>query len=251
MKFHAIFSANNTESSSIYDNAIVIIIDVLRASTTVCAALFHGAKKIIPCISRAQAFDIFNKLSPSVKRNFILCGEQQSIMPEGFDMGNSPLEYSSNKVRGKSIVLVTTNGTKAFHKANQAVHKVVGSFVNEAIVTDFTLNAIRNGNIDKIITVCAGSNGEISIEDLLCAGMFIDNIAFALNQSELTDAARIARDFYTCNINHINQIIARSDHANTLRSKGFAADIAFAISMNKCSILPLIANDNTIYPTDI
>lgn len=240
MQFHNLFSAYDFEEPGIYDNSIVIMIDVLRTSTTVCSALFNGAASIIPCNSYEQAKYIYGEQKN--KRLFILAGEENSVPPEGFTLGNSPLEYTIDVVKNKTIILATSNGTKIFEKAETAVHKVIGSFVNARTVLEFVESSMKF-NVDKIITICGGSNREIAAEDVLCAGMYLDEISANFTTAEVSDAAKIAIDFFVANHDNIQNVVSQSKHAKTLRSKGFAKDIAFASTLNRCAVLPLIQED--------
>ncbi len=247
MKFHNLFSAYDFEEPRLYDNAIVIMIDVLRASTTVCASLFNGAEAVIACDSYEKAMNLYK--SKKNKRTFILAGEENTTPPAGFTLGNSPLEYNIDVVRKKTIILATSNGTKVFEKAKEAPYRIVGSFVNANAVLDFVEITMKS-NIDRIITICSGSssgtNKEIAAEDVLCAGMFLDEISSHFPDPYLSDSAKIAQDFFISNSDNIHNVISQSKHARDLRSKGFAKDIIFASTANKCSILPIVQENSKI-----
>lgn len=243
MKFHAIFSTNDIEDAGIFDDAAVIMIDVLRASTTVCAALFNGAKEIVACETTDKAINYYNNIKN--KKVYLLAGEKDAVPPQGFQLGNSPYEFIPKIIKNKNIILATSNGTKIFERASEAVVKVVGAFVNVNSIVEYITSKINLG-IERVVTFCAGSNGHICVEDLLCAGLFIDNISANLKQSEFSDSAKIARDFYYFNSDNIQNVIAACEHANTLRKKGFIKDVILASTLNKFDIVPIIYENSTI-----
>jgi 2-phosphosulfolactate phosphatase len=266
---HNIFSVNDFEEHNIFDNSIAIMIDVLRASTTVCTALNNGAKSILPCESYEKAGRYFVALNG--KQPLLLGGERNTEKPENYNLGNSPAEYSREIVEGKTIILATTNGTKIFEKGKTAFSRIVGCFVNEKAVINFVLEKIleaenwynqqlQEENSEeksliekpKIVTVCAGTGGRISIEDVLCAGNFIHKISSEIekiNENKkitFTDGAIIAKDFYLHNQNKINDLILNCDHSARLKKKGMEQDIFAALDKNSVQIVPIINPDGYI-----
>lgn len=141
---------------------ITVIIDVLRASTTITHALAHGAQAVIPVGEVAEARQVA-ALRPI--ESVLLGGEREGVLIEGFDLDNNPLAYSSEVVSGKTIIFTTSNGTKALLRAREADRIVVGSFVNLQAVVHALVDDTR-----PLHLVCAGTEGKISLEDVLCAG---------------------------------------------------------------------------------
>lgn len=154
-------------SETAFSGATVVVIDVLRASTTITCALANGAREVIPCLEVEDARALHKKF---VKGQSILGGERGGRPIRGFDVGNSPSEYSSNVAGGQTVVFTTTNGTKALHRCRFASQVLIGAFVN--------LTAIRDVLMDRetIHVLCAGTAGEISRDDVLCAGALIDRL---------------------------------------------------------------------------
>ena len=145
----------------------VVVIDVLRASTTIAYALEAGAKEIIPCLEVDQARAAAEPLSGD---RVILGGERGGLPIEGFDLGNSPGEYTESRVRGKAVVFTTTNGTRAMDHARLADRVLIGAFVNAtAVFRELTGQA-------QIHLLCAGTNGQIGQDDVLLAGMLVERI---------------------------------------------------------------------------
>jgi 2-phosphosulfolactate phosphatase len=164
-----------------------VVIDVLRATTTTICALAAGARAVIPCLTIDDARQRAAALPPG---SGLLGGERGGLPIAGFDLGNSPAEYTPATVAGKSIVLTTTNGTKALLHCRQATDILVGAFVNLSALCSVLSTSSR------IDLVCAGTDGEIAREDALLAGAIVARLAEkgARNLFDLNDQAALARD---------------------------------------------------------
>ena len=160
MRVELHFSPHLIDELALRDKSVVVI-DVLRASTTIAAALSNGAKEIIPVATIEAAVKISGNLFGDVT---LLGGERHGKAIPGFHLGNSPAEYSEERVRGKSIIFSTTNGALALAKARYARELLVCGFVNISTVVDF----FRAQPHDFII-LCSGNNGMLSMEDSVCA----------------------------------------------------------------------------------
>lgn len=172
-----------------------VIIDILRASSTIITALHNGAKRVIPCATPDAARQI---RAQSPIEAVLLGGERGGVIIEGFDSGNSPTEYSARRVAGKTIAFTTTNGTQALLKSVAAETILIGAFINRHALVD-RLHADQR----PVHLVCAGTDGEITGEDVLFAGAVVE----ALHQMEAAtlsnarrwlpnDCARIAQRFW-------------------------------------------------------
>ena len=146
---------------------IVVVIDVLRASTTIMHALQAGAAEVIPCREVDEALAVARQMA---SRSVLLGGERGGAPIAGFHLGNSPSEYTAARVAGKSIVFTTTNGTAALVHARQAQRILVGAFVNASAVTHELVGS------SQIHLLCAGTNGEVSQDDVLLAGMLAERV---------------------------------------------------------------------------
>ena len=142
---------------------IVVVIDVIRASTTITYALANGAKYVLPCEEIAEAQ---NAMLQFRRDDVILAGERGGMIIQGFDKGNSPSEYDSKTVNGKIIVFTTSHGTKALASVKTADRILVGSFANLNAV----VNLLQETNKD-VHLVCSGTDGFPSLEDIICAGV--------------------------------------------------------------------------------
>jgi 2-phosphosulfolactate phosphatase len=163
---------------------IAVIIDVLRASTTMITALAHGAAGVLPVADVAAARGRAAALGPTA----LLGGERGGLRIPGFDLGNSPHEYTADRVAGRTVVITTTNGTAALHASRDAATIVVGAIVNRS-ATAATLRRIAGAAAD-VHLVCAGTDGAVSAEDVLAAGAIL--AAAAADHGDHLDAAATA-----------------------------------------------------------
>jgi len=145
----------------------VVVIDVLRATTTIIYALQAGAQAVVPCREIDEARQIAARFSPNEK---ILGGERGGLPIEGFDLGNSPEEYTPDRVRGKTVVFTTTNGTQALLHAKRAKQILLGAFVNVSAVAEKLLAE------EAVHLLCAGTEGEAGDDDILLAGMLAEKL---------------------------------------------------------------------------
>lgn len=222
-----------------FENSVVLMIDVLRASTTICASLFNGAKEIIPCETMDKAAQIFNNLS---RQSSFLGGERNGVKPNGFHAGNSPHEYTPDRVKSKTIILTTTNGTKIFRLARGAKYRIIGGFVNIGVVSEFMGRYINSGT-NSIQILCAGNNGRLSYEDTICAGAYISNMKEYFHDLEMSDSAHAAENLYNMHSDEIVEFLSSREHATLLRKLGFDEDIRTALTPDIYPVIPLVDNN--------
>lgn len=233
MRIDLLFTPNQTDEMALRGKSIVVI-DVLRASTSIATALHHGAKEIIPVTTVESAVKISGNLFGDV---ILLAGERNGKMIEGFNLGNSPADYSVEKVKGKSIIFSSTNGSQAMVKARYSREMVVCGFVNISTVEEF----VRENKRD-ITILCAGTNGMFSIEDAVCAGMLIAKLG-ERNSIELvlSDGAQAASALYKSFGKSILKMIKSSEHGRYLAEIGFADDLTVCASVDTIPVLPQLA----------
>ena len=157
---------------------VVAVIDVLRASTSIAAALHHGAKAVIPFESSEQAVQRARDFERGTVR---LAGERKMLAVPGFDFGNSPLEFTPEAVEGKIVLMATTNGTGALLAVQGARDVVVASYVNFSAVLAMLRAAARGGT--DLAIVCAGRERQFSLEDAACAGRYARALVIASKAS--------------------------------------------------------------------
>ena len=237
-------SYNEEESTQ---DSIFVYIDVLRASTTVCTALYAGAKEVIPIESMDKAIDLHQKLS---KETSILAGERKDIKPIGFALGNSPAEFTAAIVKNKTIVLTTTNGTKAFQKGKNSNHRIVASFVNLSIVASNIQKILDEENIKFCNIICSGNNGCFSFEDTLCAGSIIQRLTGEIPGIKMNDSTIASKDIYSLYKDRLSIFIKSCEHSKVLIDLGLENDINEAVTIDKYLVLPEIT-DNSIKLTAV
>ncbi len=209
---------------------VAVVIDVLRATTVIVHALAAGCLCVVPCGEIEEAKCRAERLRPGGK--VVLGGERHGVPIPGFDLGNSPGDYSCRVCKGATVVLTTTNGTRALLRAAEAERVLVAAFVNFSAVCEQLRTDPRPVHI-----VCSGTEGEVSLEDTLLAGAFVDVLADA-GEVRLNDAARLAWD---CFENHgccLRGALEVGAGGQRLRSLGYDADIRAAAEVDKFALAP-------------
>ncbi len=238
MRITVYFSPNHLDELELRDKTVVVI-DVLRASTTITYAMRAGAREIIPVETVAQAMKIVGNLHST---STVLCGERGGKRIEGFTLGNSPFEYTEEAVRGKALILTTTNGAVALTKAKYARQCFVSSFVNLSATVE-ALSMIEGIASEHLFILCSGREDDFSLEDATCAGMLITRLLarFGQNDSEpLSDSARAALSIYQHYGSDIYRTLRESDHGQHLLELGFEADILAASQLDSVPLVPLL-----------
>jgi 2-phosphosulfolactate phosphatase len=213
---------------------VVAVIDVLRASTTVATALAHGAKAVIPFESSEEAVTRSKQLERGA---FRLAGERRMLKMEGFDLGNSPLEHTAEAVEGKTVLLTTTNGTKALLAVQGARDVVVASYVNLTGVTTMLRAALRGGA--DITLVCAGQDRQFALEDAACAGRYVYNISRRLADVDLNDAALAASLIDRKYGDNLTRLFNTAAHGRALAAAGFEGDLAACAAVDSYPVIPI------------
>ena len=218
---------------------VIIVIDVLRCCSTIVTALANAAEGVIPTKTVREA-RVLHKKHPE----FILAGERRGIKPKGFDLGNSPLEFSPQKVKRKHIILTTTSGTKAIISSKNAKYVFTGAFLNAEATAKAALRiAEREGT--GISLISAGTNGRFSLEDFICAGAIAKG--FSADNVEHSDAVLAALLAFQQARKSLDRVIQSGYHARYLISQGFEEDVKFCSQLNILKIVPFL-NGETIVP---
>jgi 2-phosphosulfolactate phosphatase len=201
--------------------AVAVVIDVLRASTTIVKALARGARAVVPVAEIAEALDERRRL---VERGWrvVLAGERGGVRPEGFDLGNSPAEFSRAGVAGSTVVLTTTNGTRALRHCREATRVLVGCFANGPALAGF-LGRMRE---ERAVLVCSGQDGRVAEEDVLFAGYLSRELERSGARPDAS--AEEAQKAYASAEQGLERALGATPHGRTLLELGFAADIAAA-----------------------
>lgn len=233
MKLNVLFSPGNIDELY-FTGKTTVVIDVLRASTTIVEALKNGAKDVIPVAQVEFAVKISGGMFGG---QTLLCGERNTKKIEGFSLGNSPLEYKKEIVKGKSIVFYSTNGTKAIVKAKFSENLFVCALSNMSAVAKHLL---KLGNDCAVL--CAGNNNLFSIEDSVCAGALIQEIIKLQKEVTLSDSARGALALNSSFGKNKLNILTESEHGKILAKNGFLKDLEFCSAESSTNIVPYYIN---------
>ena len=213
---------------------VAVVIDVLRATSVMTTALANGAAKFITC----QQIDEARELAKQFVEPPLLCGERHCKPINGFDLGNSPSEYPQAIVSDRTLVLTTTNGTLAIAAAAAAKQMIVSSFLNLAATIEFLRNA------DSIHLVCAGTNGQITAEDVLLAGAIVEGLC-NLGPVDFDDDAILAQELYRSwfgkelpTSESLAKRLALTQGGRNLVNVGYAADLNRCAAINSIAVVP-------------
>lgn len=213
----------------LYDinNSIVVIIDVLRATSTICTALYHGAKQVIPVASVEECIQKGEQLQA------ITAGERDGIIAPGLQHGNSPFEYPASFINGKTLVLTTTNGTRLLDMAIKAKQIITGSFPNLTLVCSYLSQQNQ-----PVILACAAWKDRVNLEDMLFAGAVINKIkeSFYIN----CDSAFMAEMLYQQAKNDLYTSMQHASHFHRLAKHGLQADIKYCLTIDIAPSLPVL-----------
>lgn len=208
------------------NDKIVVVVDIFRASTTMCAALKNGAKGIIPVASIDEAQEY--------KTKGYLVGAERNVKRCDFaDFGNSPFDYTSEKVEDKEVVFTTTNGTQAIEKAANCYCLIVGAFSNIQSVADYCLLQKKD-----VIVLCAGWNNRFNIEDSLYAGALAE-LLLQKGYSSVSDSTTIALDMWKDAKSDIKKYIDKSEHIKRLEANNLLKDADYCLELNTANLVPI------------
>jgi 2-phosphosulfolactate phosphatase len=211
---------------------VVVVIDILRATSVIVHALSQGASEIIPLATVEEAF----QMAKAFPRGFaMLGGERNSKEIPGFDLGNSPREYAVERVKGKKLILTTTNGTRAFHAVSSGKEIVAGSFLNIGAIAQ---RCVESGK--DVFIFPSGDEGNFSLEDILCGGMLIDLITKKQKkQISLTDASSGAQILYQRFKDNLLEAFHLSHHGKELIDRGFEDDLVYCAQIDVTPLVPI------------
>jgi 2-phosphosulfolactate phosphatase len=213
---------------------LVLIVDVLRASTTVATALGNGAKTVIPL---EGADEVIFRSKEFHRSQIILAGEQKMFPITGFDLGNSPQAFTAEAVGGKTILITTTNGTRALLGVQGARDIVIASYVNFTAVLAM-MKVAASSNTD-IAIICAGEEGSFTLEDAACAGRYVRAIPKRSDSIQVNDAASASVMIEKKYGDNIAKVFKESTHGQDLQAAGFGDDLAAAAEVDSYPVVPI------------
>lgn len=211
---------------------VAVVMDVLRATSVITTALAARASEVITCLDIPDAFELAEQRSPRP----LLCGERECRPIAGFDLGNSPSEYTESIVSGRSLVMTTTNGTRAIASAQDAGEIVLGSFLNLDAVVRYV------APFSSLRLICAGTDGQITGEDVLLAGAIATELASQHRVTFANDACDLAMRYWQAHANSGSGSLA-TKFAGTLGGRnlitaGYDKDLALCAATNTTDIIP-------------
>jgi 2-phosphosulfolactate phosphatase len=223
----------------------VLVIDILRATTTMITALAHGAKAILPAASADDALKLAQNLS---RESMLLAGERRSERIPGFALGNSPLEMTPEVVAGKTLVMTTTNGIPAILAAEGGRPLLIGAAVNFGAATEAARRAFEEAG--ELTILCAGREKGFALEDAYAAGRFVEAIVPGRLRRglDITDAVIASRELVRKFGTDWKKAVTASAHARYLKERNFAKDVAFAAQADVFSLVPVYADRRITLP---
>jgi 2-phosphosulfolactate phosphatase len=217
-------------------SAICVVVDVLRASSSIVTLLEHEASRVVAAPSVDEARSLKVRLA-----DHLLCGERHGLPPEGFDYGNSPAEFAGSEVAGRRVILATSNGTRIMAALADAPVVLVGCLLNRTACARAALAMARAHELE-ICVVCSAAYGGSTfvLEDALGAGAVMDAAMTAEPALEAGDAARFARDAFVTASPDLAAAVASAYHARELVEVGFAEDVVYCSRLDISEVVPVL-----------
>ncbi|WP_088011587.1 2-phosphosulfolactate phosphatase [Gottfriedia acidiceleris] len=230
-KLHLLMKKEEIDDQKLNDEKLVVVFDILLATSTITAALAFGAKEVIPVMSGQEAVQYTNK---NKSKEYLLIGEYEGNTIEGF-LSPNPLTLKK-VVSNQSIVLSTTNGTVALKNSQNAKRVYAASILNANAVANHLRQSYKD---ESVILICSGSSGQFNMEDFYGAGYFIDCLLNESYHLELSDAARSAHHFYLGLKEKCNDILAESNVGKMLIRYGFEEELKFVSNKSIFEVVPI------------
>jgi 2-phosphosulfolactate phosphatase len=216
------------------DFEIVVVIDVLRATSAICVAIENGVKSIIPVTTVEEAHEY-------KKKGYLVGAERKGQVVEGFDFGNSPFSYMQKECEGKEIVLTTTNGTVSLDVAKDAETVVVASLLNLETINNWLIESKKN-----VLCLCSGWQDRFNLEDTICAGAIADFLLASgkyISKEDSTVAAKYL--FKSAEKSHFG-FLKSSSHRNRLKKLNLNKDIKFCLTPNQSKVIPILRDGKLV-----
>jgi len=215
------------------DDHIVVVIDILRATSAMCTAFEHGVDKMIPVATVEEATAYKNQ-------GFLVGAERNGIALEGFDFGNSPYSYMTDAIKGQTIVISTTNGTQAIEAARNAYKVVIGAFTNITALCEWLQKQERN-----VLLLCSGWKNRFNLEDSLFAGAVADRLLTS-GLFRSGDAALAVSSLYSQAKKNPYKFLHSSSHAERLAAMGLKADIKYCLQVDRTTVIPVLEGKHLV-----
>jgi 2-phosphosulfolactate phosphatase len=213
---------------------IVVVIDVLRATSAICAAFDNGVKSIIPVATVEEALEYKAK-------GYLVGAERKGQIVEGFDFGNSPFSFMKEELRGQEVVLTTTNGTKALDIAKNAETVVVGSLLNLDALCEWLEVQDKN-----ILCLCSGWQDKFNLEDTICAGAISEYLVATGNFTSVEDSSIAAKYLYLSAWDRYMGFLKASSHRRRLKNLNLNEDIKYCLTPNQTNVIPILKDGKLV-----
>jgi 2-phosphosulfolactate phosphatase len=213
---------------------IVVVIDVLRATTAICSAINNGVNSVIPVstIKEAKAYQ---------DKGYLVGAERLGEIVQGFDFGNSPYSYMKPELKGKDIVLSTTNGTRAINIAKDADQVVIGSLINLEAITNWLL--VQNKNV---LCLCSGWKDNFNLEDTICGGAIAEILIESGKYSSDEDSSVAAKYLYKSAKDNYMGFLKSSSHRKRLKRLNLNEDIKYCLTPNQVNVIPILKDEKLV-----
>lgn len=210
-------------------NEIVVVIDVLRATSAICTAFDNGVERIIPVSKIEKALEYKEK-------GYIVAAERNGEIVAGFDRGNSPFGFMDDEVKGKTIVLTTTNGTRTINIAKKdAGTVVIGSLLNLDVLSEWLIEQDKD-----VLLLCSGWRDKLNLEDTICAGAIAEKLLDSMKFQSVEDSTIMAKYLYQSASNNYLGFLKASSHRRRLQKLNMNADIKFCLTPNQSKSIPIL-----------
>jgi 2-phosphosulfolactate phosphatase len=213
---------------------IIVVIDVLRATSAICAGIANGVKSIIPVDSIEKALEY-------KKKGYLVGAERKGQIVEGFDFGNSPYSFMDSKFIGKEIVLTTTNGTKSIQISKESGTIVIGALVNLEALTNWLLKQNLN-----VLCLCSGWQDKFNLEDSICAGAIAEILISSGKYYSEEDSTICVKHLYNASKKSSFSFLKASSHRKRLRNLNLNKDIKYCLTPNQLDVIPILKNNEII-----
>ncbi len=235
------------EMEEIPAGSTAIVVDVLRATSCIVEAMANGAEAVYPAVSISDALALRDELG---EPEALLCGERGGVLIEGFDLGNSPAEFSEDRVRGRRLVMTTTNGTKALAAVAGADRILVASYLNLGAVADAVSKTA------SIVIVCAGKEDNFGLDDTVCAGLIVRRLVSGADSAEgrkskgahLNDGA-VAAAILSMHYALSPEMLAKTEAGKALIEVGLESDLELCAKSDSRRVVPVMQGPAITLPS--
>lgn len=213
---------------------IIVVIDVLRATSAICSAFNNGVKELIPVSTIEEAREY-------QKKGYIVGAERKGQIVDGFKFGNSPYSYMTPEVKGQTVVLSTTNGTKSINIAKEAGQVVIGALSNLDVLKEWLV--LQNKNV---LCLCSGWQNKFNLEDTICAGAILDHMLATGNFHSVEDASIASKYLFLSAKDNILGYLKASSHRRRLKNLNLNEDIKYCLTPNTAPVIPILKGDKLV-----